>query len=56
MESVRFADGETSAPLPISQIAIVVNDFEDALAWYRRVLGRGPWDVHEHGLPALHPE
>jgi hypothetical protein len=31
MESVRFADGDTSAPLPISQIAIVVNDIENAV-------------------------
>ena len=54
MESVRFVDGAASGPLPISQIAIVVNDIEDALERYHRVLGWGPWNVYEHEPPSLH--
>ena len=54
MESVRFADGAASGPLSISQIAIVVNDMDDALEKYHRVLGWGPWNVYEHTPPSLH--
>src|SRR5919199_2374551 len=54
MESVRFVDGAASGPLAISQIAIVVNDIEDALVKYHRVLGWGPWNVYEHKPPSLH--
>jgi catechol 2,3-dioxygenase-like lactoylglutathione lyase family enzyme len=54
MESVRFVDGAASGPLAISQIAIVVNDIEDALEKYHRVLGWGPWNVYEHKPPSLH--
>jgi len=41
-------------PLPISQIAIVVHDIDEALERYLRVLGWGPWSVYEHKPPALH--
>jgi methylmalonyl-CoA/ethylmalonyl-CoA epimerase len=51
---VRFVDGAASGPLAISQIAIVVNDIEDALERYHRVLGWGPWNVYEHKPPSLH--
>src|SRR5438093_2742837 len=51
---VTFANGAASGPLPISQIAIVVNDIDDALEKYHRVLGWGPWNVYEHKPPALH--
>jgi catechol 2,3-dioxygenase-like lactoylglutathione lyase family enzyme len=51
---VTFADGAASGPLPISQIAIVVRDIDDALEKYHRVLGWGPWNVYEHKPPALH--
>jgi methylmalonyl-CoA/ethylmalonyl-CoA epimerase len=54
MESVRFADGAASGPLSISQIAIVVNDIDDALEKYTRILGWGPWNVYEHTPPSLH--
>jgi methylmalonyl-CoA/ethylmalonyl-CoA epimerase len=54
MESVRFADGAASGPLSISQIAIVVNDIDDALEKYTRILGWGPWNVYEHAPPSLH--
>jgi catechol 2,3-dioxygenase-like lactoylglutathione lyase family enzyme len=54
MQSVRFADGAASGPLPISQIAIVVKDMDDALESYHRVLGWGPWNVYEHTPPSLH--
>jgi methylmalonyl-CoA/ethylmalonyl-CoA epimerase len=40
--------------LPISQIAIVVRDIDDALEKYHRALGWGPWNVYEHKPPALH--
>jgi catechol 2,3-dioxygenase-like lactoylglutathione lyase family enzyme len=53
-ERVTFSDGTASAPLPISQIAIVVRDIDDALEKYTRVLGWGPWNVYEHKPPALH--
>src|SRR2546428_8774699 len=42
------------APLPISQIAIVVRDIDEALERYHRALGWGPWNVYEHKPPALH--
>jgi methylmalonyl-CoA/ethylmalonyl-CoA epimerase len=53
-EQVTFSNGKASAPLPISQIAIVVRDIDDALEKYHRVLGWGPWNVYEHKPPALH--
>jgi methylmalonyl-CoA/ethylmalonyl-CoA epimerase len=43
-----------AAPLPISQIAIVVRDIDKALEHYHRALGWGPWNVYEHKPPALH--
>ncbi|MEK7424068.1 MAG: hypothetical protein AAB131_09540, partial [Actinomycetota bacterium] len=49
-----FEGGRASAPLPISQIAIVVRDIDDALDKYHRVLGWGPWSVYEHKPPSLH--
>ena len=51
---VTFANGAASGPLPISQIAIVVRDIDDALEKYHRVLGWGPWNVYEHRPPSLH--
>jgi catechol 2,3-dioxygenase-like lactoylglutathione lyase family enzyme len=54
MESVRFVDGAASGPLAISQIAIVVNDIDEALERYHRILGWGPWNVYEHKPPSLH--
>ena len=48
------ASGPASGPLPISQIAIVVRDIDDALEKYNRVLGWGPWSVYEHQPPPLH--
>jgi methylmalonyl-CoA/ethylmalonyl-CoA epimerase len=46
--------GGDREPLPISQIAIVVNDIEEALERYHRVMGWGPWNVYRHEPPALH--
>jgi methylmalonyl-CoA/ethylmalonyl-CoA epimerase len=43
-----------AGPLPISQIAIVVKDIDQALERYHRALGWGPWNVYEHKPPALH--
>lgn len=53
-EGITFDGGRASAPLPISQIAIVVRDIDQALEAYTRVLGWGPWNVYEHKPPALH--
>ena len=39
---------------PISQIAIVVRDIDEALERYHRALGWGPWNVYEHKPPAQH--
>ena len=46
--------GPPLAPLPISQIAIVVRDIASALESYHRALGWGPWNVYEHAPPSLH--
>jgi catechol 2,3-dioxygenase-like lactoylglutathione lyase family enzyme len=53
-ENITFTGGRASAPLPISQIAIVVRNIDDALEKYTRVLGWGPWNVYEHKPPSLH--
>jgi catechol 2,3-dioxygenase-like lactoylglutathione lyase family enzyme len=53
-ERMSFANGTASGPLPISQIAIVVNDMDEALERYHRILGWGPWNVYEHKPPSLH--
>ena len=53
-ESITFTGGRASGPLPISQIAVVVRDIDDALEKYTRVLGWGPWNVYEHRPPSLH--
>jgi methylmalonyl-CoA/ethylmalonyl-CoA epimerase len=53
-EQVTFAGGRASGPLPITQIAIVVRDIDEALEKYHRVLGWGPWSVYEHKPPSLH--
>lgn len=41
-------------PMPISQIAIVVRNIDEALERYHRALGWGPWNIYEHKPPALH--
>lgn len=53
-QGISFEGGRASAPLPISQIAIVVRDIDAALETYTRVLGWGPWNVYEHRPPSLH--
>jgi catechol 2,3-dioxygenase-like lactoylglutathione lyase family enzyme len=40
--------------LPISQVACVVRDLDEALERYHRALGWGPWNIYEHAPPALH--
>jgi methylmalonyl-CoA/ethylmalonyl-CoA epimerase len=45
---------EPQAPMPISQIAIVVKDIHAAMEAYRKALGWGPWNVYEHKPPSLH--
>ena len=41
-QQVTFSDGSASAPLPISQIAIVVRDIDEVLERYHRALDWGP--------------
>src|SRR5215467_4369676 len=50
----RGGKARGQAPLPISQVAIVVKDIDEALERYHRALGWGPWNVYEHKPPALH--
>src|SRR5687768_1722771 len=45
---------EAPAPMPISQIAIVVKDIHAAMDAYQKALGWGPWNVYEHKPPSLH--
>src|SRR5712691_13039947 len=61
MSSHGHVDSEPSKEMtipaggfPISQIAIVVRDIDEALERYNRALGWGPWNVYEHKPPALH--
>src|SRR5882672_6593551 len=48
------ASAAPAGGFPISQIAIVVRDIDEALERYNRALGWGPWNVYEHKPPALH--
>jgi len=43
-----------AVPFPITQIAIVVHDLDEAMQRFHRVLGWGPWNVYEHMAPQLH--
>jgi methylmalonyl-CoA/ethylmalonyl-CoA epimerase len=45
---------EAPAPMPISQIAMVVTDIHAAMEAYHSMLGWGPWNVYEHKPPSLH--
>lgn len=47
-------DAAAPAPMPISQIAIVVKDIQAAMKAYHEALGWGPWNVYEHKPPLLH--
>lgn len=51
---VTFESGRPSGPLPITQIAFVVRDIDQALESFNRTLGWGPWNIYEHKPPALH--
>ena len=50
--NVTFSGGKASSPLPISQIAIVVRDIDDALEKYNRVLGWWNAEGFANGAPA----
>ena len=54
LERVSFEGGKPSGPLPITQIAFVVRDIDQALENFHRTLGWGPWNIYEHKPPALH--
>lgn len=45
---------EKRAPMPISQIAIVVKDIHTAMEAYQNALGWGPWNVYAYKPPSLH--
>jgi methylmalonyl-CoA/ethylmalonyl-CoA epimerase len=53
MTAARLPDAPPE-PMPISQIAIVVRNIDEALERYHRALGWGPWNIYEHKPPALH--
>ena len=53
MQARELPDAPPAA-MPISQIAIVVRDIDQALERYHRALGWGPWNIYEHKPPALH--
>jgi methylmalonyl-CoA/ethylmalonyl-CoA epimerase len=40
--------------LQISQIAVVVNDLQETMEQYTKLLGWGPWNVYRHEPPRLH--
>ena len=45
---------QPQTPMPISQIALVVNDIHAAMDAFQQALGWGPWNVYEHKPPSLH--
>ena len=49
-----MSEERARAPMPISQIAIVVADVHATMRAYHEALGWGPWNVYEHKPPALH--
>jgi hypothetical protein len=48
------AGGLLGRPLMISQIAVVVNDLQNTMELYTKLLGWGPWNVYRHEPPRLH--
>jgi methylmalonyl-CoA/ethylmalonyl-CoA epimerase len=41
-------------PLPISQVALVVNDLEKSMREYTETMGWGPWTIYEYKPPRIH--
>jgi methylmalonyl-CoA/ethylmalonyl-CoA epimerase len=40
--------------LPISQVALVVNDLEKSMREYTETMGWGPWAIYEYKPPRIH--
>jgi len=43
-----------ATPIPISQVALVVNDLEKSLREYTETMGWGPWNIYEYKPPRIH--
>ena len=41
-------------PIPVSQVALVVNDLEKSMREYSETMGWGPWTIYEYKTPRLH--
>ena len=41
-------------PIPISQVALVVNDLEKSMREYTEAMGWGPWNIYEYKPPRIH--
>jgi methylmalonyl-CoA/ethylmalonyl-CoA epimerase len=45
---------DLSFPVPISQVALVVNNMEKSMRMYTETMGWGPWNIYEYKAPRLH--
>jgi methylmalonyl-CoA/ethylmalonyl-CoA epimerase len=45
---------ELTFPIPISQVALVVNDLEKSMRQYSDTMGWGPWTIYEYEPPRIH--
>jgi hypothetical protein len=45
---------EAGLQIPISQVALVVNDLEKSMREYTETMGWGPWTIYEYNPPRLH--
>jgi methylmalonyl-CoA/ethylmalonyl-CoA epimerase len=41
-------------PIPVSQVAPVVNDLEKSMREYSETMSWGPWTIYEYKTPRLH--
>jgi methylmalonyl-CoA/ethylmalonyl-CoA epimerase len=41
-------------PIPVSQVALVVNDMEKSMREYTETMGWRPWNIYEYKAPRLH--
>ncbi len=45
---------DLALPIPISQVALVVNDLEKSMREYTETMGWGPWNIYEYKPPRIH--
>ena len=45
---------DLALPIPISQVALVVNDLEKSMRDYSETMGWGPWTIYEYKPPRIH--